>query len=128
MLTAAEAKDALRGLPFRLRFRSVTLPKGAIGAVAGRVEGKHHTRLNFGIALGHETRGVPVPRAGTTEITGYENFVFTDDLEVPGRNGKWEPGPQFHTAAQWREAGHMDVELREAICVAETGNVCPVDG
>jgi hypothetical protein len=128
VLTATEAKDALRQLPFRLRFRRVALPEGASGAVAGRAEGRHHTLLNFGIALGKETDGVPVPRADTAEITGYENFVFTDDLEVPGKHEKWEPGPQFHTAAQWSEAGHMDVELREAICIAETGRVCPVGG
>ena len=128
ILTASETKSNLRQLPYRINFRPVALPKGASAAVAERAIGSHQTVLNFGVALGRHPQGVPVPRAGTSELTSYPDggFVYTDNLQVPGKHEKWEPGPQFHTAAQWREAGHMGVEIREKLCLAATGQVCPI--
>src|SRR4051794_24774785 len=67
VLSAAEAKQVLRDLPYRYAFKSVAKPEGGQAAVSGRAIGPHHTVLNFGIALGHETNGVPVPGAGTAE-------------------------------------------------------------
>lgn len=130
VLSAPEVVRLLRRLPYRYTFRPVQPPKGAQAAVAGRALGAHHTVLNFGIALGRHTAGVPVPRAGVSEVTYYLDggFVYTDDLQVPGKREKWEPGPQFHTAAQWREGGHMGVEIREALCLRATGRVCPIGG
>lgn len=51
-------------------------------------------------------------------------FVFTDDSLVPGKEEKWETGPQFHTAAQWEEAGRMGVEIEQKLCLAATGERC----
>jgi hypothetical protein len=130
VLSASETIQLLHELPYRYVFRHVRPPKGAKAAVAGRAVGAHHTVLNFGIALGRHTTGVPVPRAGVSEVTYFPDggFVYTDDLEVPGEHEKWEPGPQFHTAAQWHEAGHMGVEIREHLCLKATNKVCPIGG
>lgn len=127
VLSVVETKAALRSLPYRITLRAVPLPQGATGAVAGRAVGQHHTVLHFGIALGR--RPSPVPGIGA-EIVGYEGggFVYTDDTLIAGKHEKWETGPQFHTAAQWHEGGHMGVEITEALCVAATGHVCPVGG
>jgi len=124
ILTTSEAKHLLLELPYRYKFRPVALPRGASGALAGTAIGRHHTVLHFGLALGQEPYPVPVPRSGTEEAYGYGGFVYTDDLEVPGKHGKWEPGPQYKTNAQWNEAGHMEVQMEEKLCRAETGEPC----
>jgi hypothetical protein len=90
------------------------------------VIGPHATIINFGIALGGEGRGVPVPHAGTVNASGGTAYVVTDDTLIPGKREKWEPGKQFRTAAQWREASRMMVDIEEALCKARTGGPCPV--
>lgn len=127
ILSSAEAKHLLLELPYQYRWRQVEPPGGASGALAGTVIGKHHTRVHFGIALGSEAEAVPVPQAGTITPVYFPRggFVFNDDLEVPGKNETVHPGKQFHTAAQWNEAGTMVVEMEEKLCKAVTGKPCP---
>jgi hypothetical protein len=127
VLGPKETKQLLRQLPYRYTFRSVATPKGAEAAVAGRAIGRHHTRLNFGIALGHGHHGVPVPGAGTEESYGYPRggFIFTDDVFVKGSDGHLEPNPNLHTAAQWNEATSMSVAMTDKLCLAATGEHCP---
>lgn len=128
VLSSREAKLLLLRLPYRYRWRQVELPDGASGALAGTVIGRHHTVVHFGIALGTGAEAVPVPRAGTVTPVYYSRggFVFNDDLEVPGKNESVHPGKQFHTAAQWNEAGTIVVEMEETLCKAATGEACPV--
>lgn len=127
VLDAKETEQLLRQLPYRYKFRGVATPKGAEAAVAGHAVGRHRTILNFGIALGHGHYGVPVPRAGISESYGYSRggFIFTTDTQVRGPDGRLEPGPQFKTAAQWREASHMEVVMTDKLCLAATGEHCP---
>jgi hypothetical protein len=127
VLGSAEAKDLLLQLPYRYRWRKVKPPEGASGVLAGTAIGKHHTVVDFGIALGTGAEAVPVPHAGTLTPYYYHGggFVFNDDLEVPGRNETVHPGKQFHSAAQWDEAGTMVVEMQEKLCKASTGQPCP---
>lgn len=124
VLSSTEAEHMLLELPYRYRWRKVEVPEGASGALAGTAIGKYHTILHFGLALGRNPYGVPVPRSGTDEAYGYGGYVFTDDLLVPGKREKWESGPQFRTKAQWREAGRMEVNMEEKLCRAETGEPC----
>lgn len=126
LLTTAQTKRLLLELPYRYTFRRVTLPKGAIGAVAGRVVGTDHTVLHFGVALGSDPWPVPVPRAGISDWTQGPGFAYTDDLQVPGKHEKWERGPQFHTVGQEREAVHMNVNIKEKLCKATTGEACGI--
>lgn len=128
ILTSAEARHLLLELPYRYRFRPVPLPRGASGALAGTAIGRHYTILHFGFALGREPHPVPVPHSGISEVSGYSGFVFTDDELVPGKRQKWEAGPQFHTAAQWKEASRMSVAMVERLCRASTHQPCPVGG
>lgn len=127
VLGPREAKRLLRQLPYRYTFRPVATPDGADAGVAGRAIGPHHTRLNFGIALGHGYHGVPVPGAGTEESYGYPRggFIFTDDVFINGSDGRLEANPHFHTAAQWRESSHMEVMMTDKLCLAATGEHCP---
>jgi hypothetical protein len=127
VLTSAEARRLLLQLPYRYSFRHVAPPSGASGAVAGRAVGAHHTLVHFGIALGHEPEPVPVPQSGTESPYSYPagGFVFTDDLEVRGKNGNSRPAKQFHTWAQWDEATTMVVEMQEKLCKKATGEACP---
>jgi len=127
VLGAKETKQLLRQLPYRYKFRSVTTPKGAEAAVAGRAVGSHRTILNFGIALGHGHYGVPVPRAGTSESYGYPRggFIFTSDEFIQGPDGRLVPNPRLHTAAQFAEASHMEVMMTDKLCLAATGDHCP---
>lgn len=126
VLSSSEAKHLLLQLPYHYRWRQVDLPEGASGALAGTAIGKHHTIVHFGISLGTEPQAVPVPRAGTLTPSYYwgGGFVFNDDLEVPGKKETAHPGSQFHTAAQWDEAGTMVVAMQEKLCKATTGKPC----
>jgi hypothetical protein len=124
VLSSTEAKHLLLQLPYRYHWRKVELPEGASGALAGTAIGGHHTVFHFGLALGRNSYGVPVPRAGTDGAYGYGGYVFTDDILVPGKREKWESGPQYKTEAQWREAGRMEVNMEEKLCRAETGEPC----
>ena len=128
VLSSAEAKRLLLQLPYRYRWRPVELPEGASGALAGTVFGKHHTVVHFGISLGPEAEAIPVPQAGIVTPVYYPRggYVFNDDLVVAGKNETFHPGKQFHTAAQWDEAGTMVVEMEEKLCKAATGEPCPV--
>jgi hypothetical protein len=124
----AVAKRALLALPYAYTFRTVVRPKGARGALAGKVVGAHNTVLNFGIAFGRHSEPMPVPNSGISEVGEYPGFVFTDDELVPGKHETWEPGPQFHTAAQWKEVARMSVAMVEQLCRASTQQACPVGG
>lgn len=124
--TEADIKDILQQLPYRYEFRRVQLPRGASAAIAGRVYGPHHTWFDFGIAIGNSGAAIPVPRAGVSGAVGNPGFVFTDNELVRSRGAGWEPGPQFHTSAQWDEASHMATEINERLCRVITGNPCPV--
>lgn len=125
VLSSAEAKHLLLQLPYQYRWRQVEPPEGAI---AGTAIGKHRTIGHFGISLGEKPQPVPVPQVGSPAqgYGGGSGFVITNDLEVPGKNETVHPGKQFHTAAQWNEAGTMVVELEEKLCKATTGKPCPV--
>jgi len=120
-LSSTEAKHLLLQLPYRYHWRQVELPEGASGVLAGTAFGKHHTIVHFGISLGAEPQAVPVPQAGTSDPYYYwgGGFVFNDDMVLPKGIGK-----QFHTAAQWDEAGTMVVEMQEKLCKAVTGKPC----
>lgn len=126
VLKAAEAKNLLLQLPYQYHWRKVDPPEGASGALAGTVIGGHHTAVHFGISFGTEAEAVPVLQAGTVTPLYYPRggFVFNDDLEVPGKKETVRPGKQFHTAAQWNEAGTIVVEMEEKLCRAETGEPC----
>jgi hypothetical protein len=128
VLSVTETKQLLGQLPYRYEYRSVPAPGGAAAAVAGRVVGPHHTVLEFGLALGHGHRGVPVPGAGTAEIYSYPRggFIFTTDTFVKGPGGRLVPNPRLKTAAQWRESSHMEVMMTDKLCLAATGDHCPI--
>lgn len=128
VLGVQETKRLLRRLPYDYRFRSVTRPAGAEGAVAGLAVGNHRTRIHFGIALGHGHRGVPVPLAGTSESYGYPRggFIFTDDLLIRGPDGKLEVNPAIRTATQLDEATRMAVRITDMLCRAATHEPCPI--
>lgn len=125
-LTPALTKQVLEELPYRYEFRQVPLPKGAIGAVAGRAHGKHRTYIDFGIALGENALPVPVSDAGAADFARYPGFAFTSNLIVEVRNGKFASGRQLRTQAQWLEASNMVVEMAGKLCRAITGRPCPV--
>jgi|GEM_PF-2608645 len=126
-LSAKEAKLLLLQLPYRYKWRAVEVPENGVGALAGTATGDHGTVLHFGVALGRDTEGVPVPRAGTSGAYDYSQgggFVLTDDLEE--RKGySFRPGRQFRTAAQWDEAIDMEFEMEEKLCEEATGEPCP---
>ncbi|MGC1852880.1 MAG: hypothetical protein WA687_10635 [Solirubrobacterales bacterium] len=127
ILTESEAKEALRQLPYRYRFRPVDLPEGAEAAIAGTAFGSYKTVLHFGVAFGRSVQGVPVPRAGTSENIGYQDtFIFTDDLAILNAKGKKIMNPQFNTAKRWREAVEMEVQMTEKLCKAASGEGCGV--
>jgi hypothetical protein len=128
VLTTKQAKHLLQKLPYRYGFRSVPLPKGAKGAVAGRVVGPHKTSFNFGIALGTETDPVPVPKVGTENPVWMPGagLVFTDDLLVKAANGNWVVNPRIKTPAQDRTSVRMIVDMEQTLCRAATGEPCPV--
>lgn len=123
VLSAGEAKQLLTSLPYKYHWRRVNLPDGATDALAGTAIGKHRTKLPFGISFGTNAQAVPVPQSGTRSAYDYAaggGFVFTDDIIVAG-----EGANQIHTAAQWREANYMEVEMEEKLCKASTGRPCP---
>jgi hypothetical protein len=126
VLTVKEVKHLLRQLPYRYEFRPLPTPEGAEAAVAGRAFGPHHTVLNFGIALGHGDKPA-VSHRKAAESYRYlpGGFIFTSDLFVWGPDGRLKAGPQFRTAAQSREAGHMEVLMTDVLCRATTGEHCP---
>lgn len=124
VLSVQETKHLLRQLPYRYEFRKVPIPDGAEAAVAGRVIGRHHTELNFGIALGHGRKPV-VLRLNPAEIDYHQSFIFTDDSFIKGPGGRLASNPRFHTAAQWNEAISMSVEMTDKLCLATTREHCP---
>lgn len=127
VLGTKEAKRLLRQLPYRYEFRPVAMPEGAESALAGRVEGRHRTIVNFGVALGRGHWAVPVPRAGTRYSYGYSRggLIFTSDLLIEGADGRLVPNPQLRTAAQQNEASEMTVAMTDKLCLAATGEHCP---
>lgn len=127
VLSAKKTKRLLRQLPYRYKFRSVPTPRGAEAAVAGRAVGPHRTILNFGIALGHGHKAVPVPKAGTIYSYGYlgGGFIFTSDEFIEGLHGRMVPNPQLHSAAQWDQVSNMSVSMTDKLCLAATGEHCP---
>ena len=126
VLSTKEARRALLQLPYKYSFRRVSLPEGATGALAGKAIGRYHTKLEFGVALGKDPKGVPVPQAGTGEAYGYlyGGFIYTNDLQIPNKRHKWVANPRFHTGAQWNEAINISVAMEEKLCRAATGEPC----
>jgi hypothetical protein len=124
-LSAAKAREALLDLPYRYEFRNVKRPAGASAAVAGRVNAKHGTWFDFGIALGTNPDPVPIPRGGA-EVVGNPGFVLSTNVLVQGGQGQFNPGQQFKTDTQWREAGHVATEIEQRLCKAITHEPCPV--
>jgi hypothetical protein len=127
VLSAKETKQLLRRLPYRYKFRSVATPKGAETAVAGQAVGAHQTILNFGIALGHGHKAVPVPKAGTIYSYGYlgGGFIFTSDEFIKGPHGRMVPNPRLNSVAQWNQVSDMSVSMTDKLCLAATGEHCP---
>lgn len=128
ILTTKQAKLRLQKLPYQYAFRSVPLPNGAEGALAGKVTGPHHTSFQFGIALGSDTEAVPVPEVGTdnpTYVPG-AGFVFSSNVLIEGPSGKWILNPKFKTEAQADASARISVGMEEALCRAATGAPCPV--
>jgi hypothetical protein len=123
VLSVHETKDLLRKLPYRYEFWEVPIPEGAKAAIAGRAIGRHHTELNFGIALGYGLKPVML-RQSAAEFDYQRSFIFTSDILVRGPDGRLESAPQLKTAAQWREASRMDVLMTDRLCLATTGEHC----
>lgn len=129
ILSAKEAKELLLRLPYQYELRArVRLPKGASGAIAGRVTGAHDTSFDFGVSLGRHAKGVPVPKAGTSNSTWSERLGvnFTDNILIKGKNGNWILNPDIKTQAQSDEADRMHTKMLDALCKGITGKVCPV--
>jgi hypothetical protein len=128
VLTTKEAKFLLLQLPYRYAFRPVPLPEGASGAIAGRVTGPHRTSFYFGVSLGRNAVGVPVPEAGTSNSIWSERlgFAFTTNLLVKGPNGNWIISPEIKTQAQSAQSDRMEYRMLDALCKGATGKVCPV--
>lgn len=125
ILTESEAKEALRQLPYRYKFRSADLPEGAEAAIAGAAFGPYKTVLQFGVAFGRSTQSVPVPRAGTSENWGYQDtMLFTSDLQFKNAKGRLITNPLLKTAKQFREAVEMEVQITNELCKAATGEPC----
>jgi hypothetical protein len=125
-LSAPEAKTVLGELPYRYKYRTVLVPRGATAALAGRAYGPSNTSFDFGIALGDGTNAVPVAQAGVSEVVGNPGFVFTSNLVVPVGRAKWENSKQIHSARQLHVAADMVTEMEEQLCRAITGEPCPV--
>jgi hypothetical protein len=125
-LSPERAKAVLQELPYRYEFRSPKVPHGASGALAGRVHGAHKTWLEFGVALGDHADPVPVPWAGISNAVGNPGFVFTTDDLIPVGRLHWANAPQLKTRAQEREASRMATDMEEQLCLAITGEPCPV--
>lgn len=129
VLSELEAKQALRKLPYRFKFRLVARPAGAVGAVAGRAYGPRSTVLNFGISLGDGTKdAVPVPKAGTFNSFGYPGggFLLTNDLQTGFGDGNVISNPRLKSTKEWNIATDMSYEITEALCQAATGEPCPI--
>lgn len=126
VLTAKETESLLRQLPYRYKFRRVPPPEGMEAALVGRARGRHHTVLNFGIALGDGSNPV-LPYAGVAEIDrqSLSGFIFTGDSMVLGPDGHLEAGAQFKTRAQWHEVIRMEVLITDILCREVTGEHCP---
>lgn len=125
-LSEAETKSLLRQLPYRFEFRSVRVPQGASGAVAGRVIGGHGTVVRFGVSLG--SGGEPVSLGSYTDFadaTGGATFRVTDDAWIVV-NGRPTFGKQIHTQAQWHEAATMKVDIEEKLCRATERKPCAI--
>jgi hypothetical protein len=126
VLTAEEAKEALRGLPYHYDFIKVKVPEGATAAVAARAHGKHDTRLTFGASFGDHSKPVTIPHVQLGDIAGTPYFTYSSNLQEPTGDGHWKRGKQFRTAAQWNEAINMVFDMEQAFCKAATGEPCPI--
>jgi hypothetical protein len=123
-----EARTLLLELPYDFVWRKVPLPEGASSALAGKAVGRNRTAIHFGVSFGTETAAVPVPKAGVADAYDYSGrggFIFTADLEIPGKNETVHPNRRFHTREQWNEAISMEVAMEEKLCKATTGRPCP---
>jgi hypothetical protein len=125
-LSAPDAKAVLRELPYRYKYRTVPVPRGATAALAGRAYGPSNTSFDFGIALGDGADAVPVAQAGVSEAVGNPGFVFTSNLVVPVGRAEWENAKQIHSTKQLHTAADMATEMEEHLCRAITGKPCPV--
>lgn len=124
-LTAQEAKELFEQLPYRYKFRRAPTREETDEVLAGRAFGPHRTVLNFGLSLGESPKLVPVPKAGVSDSYVYSDagFAFTSDLDVDRVSGALTPRKSYR---QYRQAAHMEVELTDKLCVAVTGEHCPI--
>jgi hypothetical protein len=126
ILSAPAARAVLLELPYRYKYRTVPVPRGATAALAGRAYGPSNTSFDFGIALGDGANPVPVAQAGVSEAVGNPGFVFTSNLLVPVGHAKWENSKRIHSTRQLHVASDMATEMEEQLCRAITGKPCPV--
>jgi|SRR5215218_9255403 len=124
-LDEAETEQVLELLPYRLEFRPVRTLPHASGAVAGRAVGPHGTVVRFAVSLGRGGEPVRLPPPSDPEATGGETFRVTDDavVVVDGRPGI---AARLDTAAKWKEAARIVVDIEEQLCRATTGKSCSI--
>jgi hypothetical protein len=118
-LRPSEVRPAFRGLPYRYSLKRVARPKGNRASFLGRAHGPYGTTLEFSIGIGDPPYVVPVPGAGTLHAVWDEpsGFVFNDDSSIASK---------FKSPAQWREVSRMATDFEERLCLAATGEPCPI--
>lgn len=128
VLTSKQAKDVLDSLPFRYRYRDAQLPRGATGALAGKVSGPRHTSFAFSLTLGEDSVPIPVPESGVGNAVGVRSagFIFNSNTLVKRANGTFAPSRELGGQAQLHEAGQIQFRIEEALCRAATHKPCPV--
>ncbi len=128
ILSTGETKQIVKELPYAFSFRSVPLPEGATGAVAGRAVNKRGVVIRFGISLGRHPKAVPVQHADPSGAYGYPRagFVYTDDATIRNARGQRVVNGRFRTDAEYHEALDINVAIQESLCKAATGEPCPI--
>lgn len=125
-LSERETRQLLLQLPYDIRFRDVSTPEGASGAVAGRLVGPHHTIVRFGVSLGRGGSAVRLgPHSDLGNAIGGETFRVTSDDMLVVRD-KLVANPRLRTTAQWKESARMIVAIEEKLCWATEGKACAI--
>jgi hypothetical protein len=128
VLTVKQAKEVLEKLPFRYNYKDVRLPRGATGAVAGKISGPRHTSFAFSLTLGKDSVPIPVPESGVGNAVGVKRpgFIFNSNTLVKRANGTFAPSRELGGQAQLHEAGQIQFRTEEALCRAAIHKPCPV--